>query len=274
MRGSPAVVRFPHALHHHSTQVPGADAHLYMIGGGGLRAQVEQRVFKKGLRKRVTCTGALDAEMLHRYYRIGSVIMMPSRNEGLSISLLEAMSHGIVPIASPVGAQQEALEHAGFLETSIDAMAARLSALYRMPADGMRQLRQRSILAVDSKFSAASFESSWNASIQAPSRWRQVIAAEAANRAQLSRKRMRGKRREAAPQMSPPSTPFLRSKRNASSLQWELQDVCMDAQVHEGYHTFAQIMNQLSINAKQTLDYNIQHSSGRQEVDTAPLRHR
>ena len=259
---------FPsHQRRRRFAQVPNSAAHLYMIGDGALKAQVEHYVSKKGLREHVTCTGALNAEALHRHYQIGSVLIMPSRNEGLSISLLEAMSHGIVPIASPVGAQQEALESAGFLEGSIDSMVVRLSALYHMPAAEMRLLRQRSIEAIGSKFSSSSFEASWNKSIHAPVRGRQVAPSNA-DRGPFSAMRARGRRRMFAKHTPSRLSQFL-PQRNASSLQLELQDVCMDAQVHEGYHSFAQVMNQLLVNAKKMLDYNIMHSSGVQEVETA-----
>jgi hypothetical protein len=65
-------------------------------------------------------------------FRKAHVLLMPSRSEGLSVALLEAMSHGVVPVISDVGSQCSAAGPAGVCvpaNSAASAFAAELSSL-------------------------------------------------------------------------------------------------------------------------------------------------
>lgn len=61
----------------------------------------------------------------------GSVLFMPSRYEGFSLSLIEGMSQGLVPVSYPVGVAPEAIRDGenGFIVTSHEEAKARTEEL-------------------------------------------------------------------------------------------------------------------------------------------------
>lgn len=79
----------------------GHDFTLVIVGDGHLRAELEAKSARLNLIDKVTFAGARDdiPEMLDR----AEVYVSPSRFEGLSIALLEAMASGLAVIATPVG---------------------------------------------------------------------------------------------------------------------------------------------------------------------------
>ncbi len=113
---------------------------LHMIGDGGLRPELERMVESEGIGEQVRFHGMRDdvPEMLRRM----DIYALPSLNEGISNSILEAMASGLPVVATRVGGNPELVEHGvnGFLVPSgdSDAMA---EALYRYCAD--EKLRRR-----------------------------------------------------------------------------------------------------------------------------------
>jgi len=90
---------------------PSMHAHIrvYMIGDGPLMDAVRDRVQQLGLQKSIVLLGAMAQEETWRYLNIADIFMQPSRYEGLSLALLEAMSMRLFPIASLVGSHDEVL---------------------------------------------------------------------------------------------------------------------------------------------------------------------
>jgi glycosyltransferase involved in cell wall biosynthesis len=61
----------------------------------------------------------------------GSILFLPSRYEGFSLSLLEGMSQGLVPISYPVGVAPEVIRNGenGFIVTTQEEALARAKEL-------------------------------------------------------------------------------------------------------------------------------------------------
>lgn len=74
---------------------------------GALRAQVESL----GLAARVRWLGRLDAATQAGWYARATWFLSLPRSDGLSVSLLEAMAHGCVPLLSDLPANREVVQH-------------------------------------------------------------------------------------------------------------------------------------------------------------------
>lgn len=68
---------------------------------------------------------------LNRY--AGSIVLMPSRYEGFSLSLVEAMSQGLVPVTFPVGVAPEIIINGenGFIVHTVDEALNKISLLLK-----------------------------------------------------------------------------------------------------------------------------------------------
>ena len=80
---------------------------VVLFGDGSQRQALQQRAEQLGISQLVRFAGwtdrAIDA------YRLMSVFVLPSRSEGQSVSLLEALACGAVPVVTDVGANRETL---------------------------------------------------------------------------------------------------------------------------------------------------------------------
>ena len=79
---------------------------LIMAGDGEIE-QGEQLVESLNIREYVTFLGWIDEQQLDTLLAEADVFVLPSYNEGLPMALLEAMSWGLPPIATPVGGISE-----------------------------------------------------------------------------------------------------------------------------------------------------------------------
>jgi len=88
------------------------NAKALIIGGGPKRHTLERLIQARNLGGHVILAG----EILHaaRYLKAFDVFVLPSRYEGFSISILEALFAGIPILASGVGGAKEQLSHAPF----------------------------------------------------------------------------------------------------------------------------------------------------------------
>jgi glycosyltransferase involved in cell wall biosynthesis len=80
---------------------------LIVLGDGLLAGTLKRLCHSLGLTESVEFTGMV--QNVTEYLRNGDLFILPSRTEGLSNSLLEAMSHGIPCIATDVGGNSELL---------------------------------------------------------------------------------------------------------------------------------------------------------------------
>jgi glycosyltransferase involved in cell wall biosynthesis len=83
---------------------------LLLVGDGPLREDVEDLIQRNGLEENISITGWVSKQEVETYLSNSRYIVLPSESEGLPKSVLEAMSHGTVPVASPVGGLPSVIE--------------------------------------------------------------------------------------------------------------------------------------------------------------------
>ena len=84
-------------------------ARLVIVGGGGDRAPLEALAADLGIAAAVTFDGPLDAARVRERLAGARVFVLPSRSEGLPLSLVEAMAAGVPCVATAVGGTPEVL---------------------------------------------------------------------------------------------------------------------------------------------------------------------
>ncbi|MHA3914954.1 glycosyltransferase [Halovulum sp. GXIMD14793] len=86
---------------------------------------------------------AYDRPELEAAYDRIDVLLMPSRNEGLPLTILEAQRAGVVPICTDVGAVSEAIDHgtSGFVVDETEAVPAMEHLLRHLEQDRARLKR-------------------------------------------------------------------------------------------------------------------------------------
>jgi glycosyltransferase involved in cell wall biosynthesis len=102
-----------------------ADALLVLTGDGPLRPSVEAAVGAAGLAGRVRVTGTVPYDEVPAWLAAADLMVLPSFNEGMPLSVLEALASGRPVVASRVGGTPELLsdERYGFLAPAGDAEA-------------------------------------------------------------------------------------------------------------------------------------------------------
>jgi glycosyltransferase involved in cell wall biosynthesis len=121
------------------------DARLVVANDGSLRTALEAQASALGLASRVSFVGRLDADAQVAHYRRSRWFLSLPHSDSMSVSLLEAMAHGCVPIVSDLPANRELVRHGenGFvIEAVHDDAAAMLEALARRAADAARSNRE------------------------------------------------------------------------------------------------------------------------------------
>lgn len=86
------------------------DAALYFIGGGELEEKLRMRISQLDLDNNVKMLGVLKQEEIGDWLRISDIFVFPSKGEGLSISVGEAISCGIPTIGFNVIGVRELIQ--------------------------------------------------------------------------------------------------------------------------------------------------------------------
>lgn len=84
---------------------------LQIIGEGDEKVNLEKMVKDLGLEKQINFAGLVPHEKLPAYYQSAGVFVLPSQNEGMSNSMLEALSSGLPLLATDTGGTQELVEN-------------------------------------------------------------------------------------------------------------------------------------------------------------------
>jgi glycosyltransferase involved in cell wall biosynthesis len=80
---------------------------LQLIGEGEQKELLETRVKELGIADRVQFLGRVEHYLLPQFYQKAHVFVLPSKNEGMSNSALEALASGLPLIVSGTGGMQE-----------------------------------------------------------------------------------------------------------------------------------------------------------------------
>jgi len=99
------------------------DARLWLVGEGPLEGELEDQIQAAGLKGRVVLAGAFDA--VDEVLQAADMFVLPSREEGLSLALLEALAAGLPVVASDIPGNRLVIEDGrqGLLFTPGDANA-------------------------------------------------------------------------------------------------------------------------------------------------------
>ena len=106
------------------------------IAGGGPVAEFRAKATTLGLADRVVFPGWIDQPAASALCAAADILVLPSHAEGLAMSVLEGLAHGLAVVATPVGAHAEVIEpeQSGLLTPPGD-VAALSAALARVVAD-------------------------------------------------------------------------------------------------------------------------------------------
>lgn len=112
-----------------------------IVGEGVLRQELQRRSAGLGL-ENVHFRGRADGEELREFYRAADIFVLPSRSEGMSLALLEALAMGLPVVATDLISNRELVVHGenGFLVAPDDPAAFR-AALLEIIEDARRYER-------------------------------------------------------------------------------------------------------------------------------------
>jgi glycosyltransferase involved in cell wall biosynthesis len=112
------------------------------LAGGGPVDEWRARAATLGLEDRVSLPGWIDQPAASALCAGADILVLPSHAEGMAMSILEGLAHGLAVVATPVGAHTEVVEpeQSGLLVPPGD-VAALSAALARVIAD--MALRER-----------------------------------------------------------------------------------------------------------------------------------
>lgn len=85
-------------------------ARFTIVGDGPMRGELEQQANRLGLTDVVKFVGATDD--VRPYLESADLFVLPSRSEGISLALLEAMASGLAVVATDVGGNREVISSA------------------------------------------------------------------------------------------------------------------------------------------------------------------
>ncbi|MCC7047352.1 MAG: glycosyltransferase family 4 protein [Alphaproteobacteria bacterium] len=118
---------------------------LATLAGNGPVTAFRQQVATLGLSERIAIPGWQSADRVAALLAQSDILVLPSRQEGLPVAILEAMAGGVAVIATPVGAIPDAIAggETGLLVPpgDVDALARAIATLIDDPARRARLAR-------------------------------------------------------------------------------------------------------------------------------------
>jgi glycosyltransferase involved in cell wall biosynthesis len=108
------------------------------LAGGGPVDEWRARAAALGLEDRVNLPGWIDQPTASALCAGADILVLPSHAEGMAMSVLEGLAHGLAVVATPVGAHTEVVEpeQSGLLVPpgDVDALSAALARVIADPA--------------------------------------------------------------------------------------------------------------------------------------------
>lgn len=114
----------------------GNELRLIIVGSGDMEDELRKRVIESGHTKKIEFLGAVDHSTLPLWYKKADVFVLPSQNEGMSNSMLEAMASGLAIIATNTGGTQELLTAGNSItieQPTADGIAKAIQAMLHAP---------------------------------------------------------------------------------------------------------------------------------------------
>ncbi|MDR7334689.1 glycosyltransferase involved in cell wall biosynthesis [Roseateles asaccharophilus] len=107
------------------------EAKLVVANDGSLRAELEADVAARGLTDRISFVGRLDAAAQAAHYARSTWFLSMPESDSVSVSVLEAMAHGCVPLLSELPANRELIGDSarGLIVGAVEDLPARMAAL-------------------------------------------------------------------------------------------------------------------------------------------------
>ncbi|CAM4151356.1 glycosyltransferase [Roseateles saccharophilus] len=107
------------------------EARLVVANDGSLRQALQADVAARGLADRVSFVGRLDASAQAAHYARSTWFLSLPQSDSVSVSVLEAMAHGCVPLLSELPANRELIGDSarGLIVGSLDDLPARMALL-------------------------------------------------------------------------------------------------------------------------------------------------
>ncbi|MCG8571198.1 MAG: glycosyltransferase family 4 protein [Spirochaetes bacterium] len=84
---------------------------LLIIGEGNLKKELKQKVQQNNMEEKIHFYGRIEHDDLNQYYKKADIFCLPSLNEGMSNSLLEAMASGLAILATNTGGTKELVDN-------------------------------------------------------------------------------------------------------------------------------------------------------------------
>jgi len=151
-----------------STRCPGTE--LWIVGDGPERRNLVDLAARLSL-SGVRFLGPKSTDELPAFYRDARVVVLPSRREGLPISLLEAGACGAVCVGSRTPGIPEIIEEGitGYLVPveSVEEIAEAVSRILELPADRLCKMRAAARDRIASNFSEQSMIEKYISAYQA-----------------------------------------------------------------------------------------------------------
>jgi glycosyltransferase involved in cell wall biosynthesis len=124
----------------------GINLELVMLGEGQFRASLERRVQRLGIAERVKFLGPLPmGQAVYDQLDQADLYVMPSRQEGLPRSVIEAMARGLPCITSNVGGLPELVESQYMVKPDDTSGLAETIAKTISNVEEMKRLVKRSV---------------------------------------------------------------------------------------------------------------------------------
>jgi glycosyltransferase involved in cell wall biosynthesis len=115
---------------------------LSIVGDGPLRSELLNLTDSLDLNDCVNFLG--HQQHVTNFYLDSNIFILPSISEGRSMSLIEAMSHGLVVVATPVGDASNLIQNgvSGFLASSpqVESLTSSLRAALTTPPDLLEKI--------------------------------------------------------------------------------------------------------------------------------------
>ncbi|MDD5342142.1 MAG: glycosyltransferase family 4 protein [Patescibacteria group bacterium] len=87
-----------------------SESKLIIVGDGPMKNQLQQKAVELRIDDRIEFPGNITHDKLPGIYQKADVFVLPSLNEGMSNSILEALASGLAIIATPTGGSSELID--------------------------------------------------------------------------------------------------------------------------------------------------------------------